>query len=90
MRQTALEFPKAEMNSVGQAAAGKPVDVRQILDDDINESADDQVTVGMLDHDFRLLPETIVRFRLPGDLTEREANRFAEFIKALPFSPTAN
>jgi hypothetical protein len=28
--------------------------------------------------DFRLRAETIVRFRLPGDLTEREANRLAE------------
>jgi len=36
-------------------------------------------------HTFRLRPELEVSFELPIDLTHKEVNRIAEFLKTLPF-----
>jgi hypothetical protein len=38
---------------------------------------------------FTLRPDLVVAFELPRDLSGREASRLADFIRTLPFEPTA-
>jgi hypothetical protein len=38
-------------------------------------------------YDFALRPDLIVRVTLPVDLTTEDADRFANFVKVLAFSP---
>lgn len=39
----------------------------------------------MLRHEFRLRPELKIGFKLPNDLTMREAERLAAFLRSIPF-----
>jgi hypothetical protein len=40
----------------------------------------------MITHQFKLRPEMTVTVQLPGDLTEKEAERFSQFLRSLPFA----
>jgi hypothetical protein len=68
------------LRSVGQAAAGQGTIVHtpQDLDDGVQP-------VHAIKHPYRLRADFIAQIELPADLTTREAERLAEFIKTLPF-----
>ena len=76
-----------DLVSVGKAAAGgnqaveeiQPVDETDHVDEDSAEAA------AGIEHRYRLRADWIVEITLPSDLTAREAMRFSEFIKTLPF-----
>jgi hypothetical protein len=67
--------------SVGRAASGESQEIEKITDE--QDFSDE--TVKSLTHSYRLRPSLVVEFELPGDLTESEANRLADYIKTLPF-----
>jgi hypothetical protein len=77
-----------DLVSVGKAAAGgnqaveeiQPVDETDIVDEEGAEAASTGI-----EHRYRLRADWIVEITLPSDLTAREAMRFSEFIKTLPF-----
>lgn len=66
--------------SVGRAAVGETGDVAEIPE----TPAASDVAVEMLPHVFYLRSTLPVSIELPSDLTEREAERLANFIRALP------
>jgi len=74
--------------SVGQVAAGEDGDIDEVsaeaeeMDDD-----DDELDDEIIEHVYQLRPGLSVRLNLPADLSTREADRLAAFIKTLPFSP---
>lgn len=58
------------------------VPVGAIKDDDPEEGDD------MMAHEFVLRPGLRVELRLPADLSDREADRLAGWVKSLPFGTT--
>lgn len=50
-----------------------------------DESSTNGVQETLLAHSFHLRPDQTVKFSLPKDLTQAEAERFAAFIRTLPF-----
>lgn len=78
--------------SVGQVARGEAEDFEELeseIDDDeilnLEELEDGDDTGDLTSHSFQLRPDLIVRFSLPTDITSREADRIAAFVKTLPF-----
>ena len=66
--------------SVGQAAAGESSTVEAIS---ANEQTEDGI--GIISHVYQLRPELQVTLELPSDLSSKEAERLADFLKTLPF-----
>jgi hypothetical protein len=67
------------MRSVGKVAAGQGT----IVHTDDSDEEDRQVPA--IKHPYCLRADFIAQIELPLDLTTREAERLAEFIKTLPF-----
>ncbi len=66
---------------------GRPVklDLEELDDIEEVEAVEDAEEEGDVVHEFLLRPGKKVRFILPSDLTQREAERLAGFVQALPF-----
>lgn len=66
---------------------GRPVKLDREELDDIEEveTVEDSEEEGDVVHEFLLRPGKKVRFVLPSDLTQREAERLAGFVQSLPF-----
>ena len=73
----------------GEAAIPEPIDLSSLdeeEDDLVAMPADDvEDEDGMLSHVFQLRQDMPLHFNLPPDLTAREAERLATFIRSLPF-----
>jgi hypothetical protein len=80
---------KFRLDSIGQVAVGQHEDlVEKDADTEAEEESDDDAVRapdGYLSHNFTLRLNETITLNLPADLTETEANRLAEFVKALPF-----
>jgi hypothetical protein len=83
------------LRSLGMAARGS-ADALEDVDPDIAAEVVDQTAAAAdetseqvvrdgVDHQYKLRLDTTVTFKLPGDLTKREAERLATFIQSLPF-----
>lgn len=83
-----------EIISLGETARGvsEPIEIEDstqiedeediIFGNDKNENEEDR---GVIPHQFQLRSDQAINFSLPKDLTNREAERLANFIKSLPF-----
>ena len=69
------------MVGVGKAAAGESVEIEEVSQDDPNEETSEQ----SFPHRFQLRPDFLVEVSLPGNLTNAEASRLADYIRTLPF-----
>lgn len=69
---------------VGRAAAGiTGIEIAEVpVQDDEEEDEVDEVP--LVSHPFNLRPDLTVTIALPGDLTEKEAERLAGFLRTLP------
>ena len=68
---------------VGRAAIGTDVvEIALVAAQDDEE--DDEEEVPLVSHPFNLRPGVTVSIALPGDLTEKEADRLAGFLQSLP------
>jgi len=73
---------EVELTSVARAAAGEPREPQLAESDSgVEDDSDDW----LLTHTFHLREDFEAHVDLPYDLTREEADRFAMFIKALPF-----
>ncbi|SRR5579885_476930 len=72
--------PKVSLPSLGKAAAG--LGAIAAVAEDSNDAEDEAITIS---HQYRLRPTFVARIDLPADLTEKEAERLASFIRTLPF-----
>jgi len=72
----------ASLRSVGMAASGDEVEIREVEP----EAARDEAPPDTLEHTFRLRPTFPVTLTLPADLSATEAARLADFIRTLPFA----
>jgi len=83
------------MVSLGQAATGKDSSVEELNETEAVDETQDAAAAQGLNGDsditvsYPLRPEREVEFALPKDLTTREAQRLADFIKTLPFEGAA-
>jgi hypothetical protein len=83
------------LRSLGLAAKGDADELEELDPDIAAETAEQGATsieeVGEapmgdgVEHKYKLRLDTTVTFKLPGDLTKREAERLAAFIQSLPF-----
>lgn len=76
--------------SLGQAASGQCNTVNKILPDDDEEEETKAPKEKPADHrlmsvTYRLRVDLVTEFVLPENLTQKEANRLADFIKSQPF-----
>jgi hypothetical protein len=78
-----------ELVAVGKAARGETTVVPPLpqrgkhpVEDGSSAPEEDD---GFVEHRFLLRPEVEVNLRLPSDLTRREAERLADFMRTLPF-----
>ena len=75
--------------SLGQVASGKATAVQEIdtvsVEEESAPSDNKAVEHDLMDVSYPLRKELMVRFSLPKNLTQKEANRLADFIKTLPF-----
>lgn len=78
---------KVHMIDAGRAAKGEEASVQPIREDEIlsSESVAEEMSANSIRHTYNLRPNYIVQMELPSDLSAKEATRFAEFIKTLPF-----
>ncbi len=78
------------VRSLAAAALGEGVpiklDLEKLSDLEEAEYAEDAANSDDATHEFLLRPAKKIRFALPSDLTKREAERLAGFIKSLPFN----
>jgi hypothetical protein len=88
--QRGYEFAwNVELVAVGKAARGETAGIPTLRHRG-EPPAEDRPSVDeeddtFVDHRFLLRPGVEVNLRLPGDLTKREAERLADFIRTLPF-----
>ena len=79
---------KFSIRSIGEIGLGEsslPEDVAaDAVAEDLPENSDDDLP-NHTGHDYQLRPSTKIRLNLPTDLTEKEADRLASYIKTLPF-----
>lgn len=77
------------VRSLAAAALGEGVpiklDLEELSDSEEADEAEDAADSDDAIHEFLLRPAKKIRFVLPSDLTKREAERLAGFIKSLPF-----
>lgn len=79
-----------ELVAVGKAARGETTVIpllphRSMPPVGDGSSVPEEEDDGFVEHRFLLRPGVEVNLRLPGDLTKREAERLADFIRTLPF-----
>lgn len=72
-----------DLTAVGRAARGEVPSVAP-LEDEEEEEGSDKKNVFEREHPLELRDNYIARVRVPADLTEREAERLATFIRSLP------
>jgi hypothetical protein len=65
---------------VGKAAQGEDLAITSLPE------LEPSPEIEMITHQFKLRPEMTVTVQLPGDLTEKEAERFSQFLRSLPFA----
>lgn len=70
---------KVPMIQMAKAASGETTG-----DQDTIETSNEEIQ-DFLAHQFHLRPEITVELELPIDLTDSEAKRLADFVRALPF-----
>lgn len=68
---------------IARLLAGEEIDV---IEHDLKEE-DAQVFPEFIEHSFALRPDFTLNIELPGDLTEFEAKRLAQFFGCLAFQP---
>ena len=69
---------------VGRGAAGTAgIEIAPVPAQD-DEEEDEGEEVSLVSHSFNLRPNLAVTIALPGDLTEKEAERLAGFLRTLP------
>lgn len=77
------------IRSLGQVAQGQKAKPEEVAADAIVEDETDEAGPGSgvksLRHEFQLREGFRARFDLPSDMTDKEAERLAAFIKTLPF-----
>lgn len=81
-------LPKVSLRDLGQAAAGADIIVRTVenpIDADDEPATIRHPSISTIRHLFRLRPNFLVQIELPSDLTQKEAERLALNIRALPF-----
>lgn len=88
-------YSQRSLGEVARGAAAKPEDIEKVNPAELEESegditeADgvesDEQDEAWIAHDFQLRPDLRVALRLPADLTLREAERLAGFIRQIPF-----
>jgi DNA-binding MarR family transcriptional regulator len=75
------------LTDVGQAAIGEVEEIEQATEHELEEEdEEDEEEEGMVSHEYTLRPGAKVEFSLPSNLTQKEADRLAMFIKTLPFT----
>lgn len=77
-----------QIASLGKAAIGEAsvVTVAEPAMEQVPEEPElSQIRNGLITHSYQLRPEVGVSLGLPANLTPKEANRLAEFIRTLPF-----
>jgi hypothetical protein len=74
-----------QMVDVGKAAAGQANVVDPVMENG-NGSVAGPESSGSLTHEFRLRPNCSTILNLPSDFNSAEAERLAQFIRALPFN----
>lgn len=72
-----------DLTAVGRAARGEVPSVAP-LEEEEEDSGSDKKSVFEREHPLELRDNYIARVRVPADLTEREAERLATFIRSLP------
>ena len=70
------------LRSVGKAAMGEGTVEPVAAEFDEGEEAQPSAVIR---HEYRLRSDFAAHIELPADLTAREANRLADFVKTLPF-----
>ena len=80
-QQSRFEWSKSSL-SVGRVAAGEPSDIEERPADDGEEVESDDGA--LVEHRYRLRADLEIKFELPPDLSQREAERLADFVKTLP------
>jgi len=73
---------EVSLRSVGRAAMGEGT-VEAVSSE--SEEDEEAQAPRAIRHEYRLRPDFAAQFELPEDLTAREANRLADFLKTLPF-----
>lgn len=71
---------KVSLPSLGKAAAGQDSVIP--IAEDSDDADDEPITIH---HEYRLRPTFAAHIELPADLTVKEAERLAGFIRTLPF-----
>jgi hypothetical protein len=72
-----------DLTAVGRAARGEVPTVSPLADEE-EEDDNDKKSVFEREHPLELRDNYIARVRVPADLTEREAERLATFVRSLP------
>lgn len=77
----------SSLRSVGLAATGRTNTIDELdIDTAVEDDDDEQVLVeGHISHVFQLRPDVPIKFDLPANLTQAEAQRLARFVESLPF-----
>jgi hypothetical protein len=68
------------LRSVGRAASGQGT-----VETEFGKPDEDDPAPHVIRHDYRLRPDFTAQVSLPEDLTAREAERLADFVRTLPF-----
>ncbi len=63
---------------VGKAARGEVAAISSLPEPETSD-------IEMVNHQFKLRPTMSITIELPADFTEKEAERFAQFLRSLPF-----
>lgn len=71
-----------DVKSLAKIALGESQELQSVPTD---APQDDDDPEDEIKHDFALRPDKTVMFRLPVNLTQREADRLASWIRSLPF-----
>lgn len=74
-----------DVKSLAAVARGEIVGEPDEVPHDAPQDDDDDMTEGLLDHEFRLRSDLKIVISLPGNLTKGEAERVANWVRSLPF-----
>lgn len=80
-----------DVKSIASMAKGESSEVRSVpVDAPRDDDEEDQNPEGFMTHSFALRPDVKVDLSLPLDLSDKEADRLAGWVKSLPFGfPTS-
>ena len=92
--KTRIEW-KYSVQSLGAAAKGVATKLEDVETNELEDEEEEMLEAGSLEidagadnliyHSFQLRPDLQIIFRLPVDLTNKEAERISGFIKQIPF-----